>query len=224
MFDNVNYNVLERSTIDVLGGVCVSQCLTGTNDWIEASVQNNGKCRTIKYVNSPKCLPQTIAEKRVNREPYCSDETTLWSYDNLTAKYLSTTCQYRCYNNKCQTKEEYDTTKAAEAAAAASTGAMGPFGPSGANITGYLEQNGLGFVIIFLTPIFWVFMIAAGVGGYVGYKSKIPEIGLATMFGILIIAALPQFGIFPIWFLIVFIVIAGLVFGEFINKRFSNKN
>jgi hypothetical protein len=77
-----------------------------------------------------------------------------------------------------------------------------------------LRQSGLAFLLLLATPIFIVTMISLIIGGIVGWKTKEPLLGTIGFIAVLTVFSLLQ--LFPIWLVLVLIVIAGLVFSKII--------
>jgi hypothetical protein len=72
-----------------------------------------------------------------------------------------------------------------------------------------IQAEGIGFLLLFLTPIFWIMLIVIILMGVMSWWTKHMEIGIAT--GILLMIAMAA--VFPelVWITIVFVLLAGFV-------------
>jgi hypothetical protein len=197
----------------------VRKCFTdydnnGIPDYsFEEDIESAGGCTPIITPMSLNCVPSSKAAEVIaikagtaGKNYTCLPGSVMAMYDTAKDYWSFATNSSVCV--------------AEEAAANASTGVIDALAPFAEG----LQASGLGFFLIFLSPIFWGFIIAIGIGAYVGYKSKIAEIGVITILGILIIEAMPQFGIFPPWFIIIFIVIAGFIAVDYLKRKFTGQN
>jgi hypothetical protein len=177
------------------------------------TVAISGGCKPIITPMAPNCVPSSKAAEVIaikagtaGKNYTCLPGAIMAMYDPAKDDWSFVTNSSVCV--------------AEEAAANASTGVIDALTPFAEE----LQASGLGFFVIFLSPIFWGFIIAVAIGAFVGYKSKIAEIGIITILGILIIEAMPQFGIFPPWFIIIFIVIAGFIAVDYLKRKFTGQN
>jgi hypothetical protein len=79
-----------------------------------------------------------------------------------------------------------------------------------------LQGGGYGFVLLFLTPIFYIMLIVIGIMILASWATKHMEVGLASGVGMMIVMAV----VFPelVWITIVMIVIAGFIVGRTVVK------
>jgi low temperature requirement protein LtrA len=82
-----------------------------------------------------------------------------------------------------------------------------------------IAASGFGFVLVFLTPIFWIMLVITGVMSLVGYYTRHMELGAFA--GILIMVAFAM--VFPelFWISIVMIVIAGFLVAREVGRAVS---
>jgi hypothetical protein len=82
-----------------------------------------------------------------------------------------------------------------------------------------IAASGFGFVLIFLTPIFWIMLVITGVMSLVGYFTRHMELGAFA--GILMMVAFTM--VFPelFWISIVLIVIAGFLVAREVGRAVS---
>lgn len=73
-------------------------------------------------------------------------------------------------------------------------------------------EAGLGFLLLFVTPIFLVTLIGIVIGIMSAYFTKEPVVGVSSMVAIFIVFSL--LSLYPIWIPIVIIIIAGLLFSK----------
>lgn len=206
--DDVNVNFRNEPVI------CESRCEDdydgdGINDYtyIRATPIGEDSCKISVIKAHPDCVPSDVRDEAEDYEDFCVG-TKLYTYNNETFEYDIIEDADYCI-------EQYQQEQQLEE----STSPIQLFEDYG--ITDYMTESGFGFAIIFITPIFWTFIIALLIGAVVTYYSESFELGLAGFMGILILASMPQFGIFPFWFIIVFIVIGGISFARFVTKAFS---
>jgi hypothetical protein len=82
-----------------------------------------------------------------------------------------------------------------------------------------LQASGWGFLLIFITPIFWLMLFVGGMMVVATYLSKHMEIGIGI--GVLMMIALATVFFELVWITIVFILIGGLIAGKYIVKVVS---
>lgn len=82
-----------------------------------------------------------------------------------------------------------------------------------------IAASGFGFVLVFLTPIFWIMLVITGVMSLVGYFTRHMELGAFA--GILMMVAFTM--VFPelLWISIVLIVIAGFLVAREVSRAVS---
>lgn len=82
---------------------------------------------------------------------------------------------------------------------------------------GYLEQQNIGWILFFTSPYFLLLIIAIAIAGYV--TVKIPT-GHGAVFGVVvfmvILSVYAIVGLFPIWFILIEIVLAGFLVAKFL--------
>jgi hypothetical protein len=83
-------------------------------------------------------------------------------------------------------------------------------------LTQSLQAGGFGFILLFLTPIFWIMMLIVAIMIGAAWITSHMEIGIASGVAMLIAMAV----IFPelVWITIVMIVIAGFIVGRMVVK------
>jgi hypothetical protein len=79
-----------------------------------------------------------------------------------------------------------------------------------------LQAQGLGFVLLFLTPIFWIMLIVVVCMAVVGWWTKHMELGIAT--GIIMLIVMSSVFIELIWITIVVIILSGFIVGRSVVK------
>lgn len=210
MFDDVRYNVLRDPLITILEDECISKCI-GV-DYYKATELANGRCLIVKFPNYPDCSP--YKEEILRKESYCVD-STLWFYDNKTAKYDTLDCEFGCKDGECMTQAEAEEEEEQATILTPNTYLAEALGEE------YLNSIGMGWVLIFIVPMFIGFIIAIAIGVYVAKMSESFELGIISIMGILIVESLipPPYALMPIWFVIVFIIVGGLTFAQFMTKR-----
>jgi hypothetical protein len=82
-----------------------------------------------------------------------------------------------------------------------------------------LKSSGLGFLLLFSTPIFIVTLIATLISIFVGIKTKDPLITSIVFLALLMVFSLV--GLFPIWLIIILIIIASFIFSKTIMGIFG---
>jgi hypothetical protein len=84
-----------------------------------------------------------------------------------------------------------------------------------------IQAQGLGFLLVFLTPIFWICLFVTIIAGVLTWFSKHMEIGVVG--GLLMLLAFTLAGLFPAWLFIILIVIAGYLIGREVVGVVSGK-
>jgi len=212
--DNIKF-LVDSSEIE-----CRDYCDTDGTGTLYKAKQLSGLCEWEAIPLSPLCTSQEIIETVSNNESTCdcdSDSPTYMTY----FYYNEETGEVTAYPNSDLCVTECSDIVEQELNEQQSTTPISYLGSEGLNITGMMEDYGIGFASMFLTPIFIVFLLSVLIGGFIAAKTGSFEIGIITIMGIIILASLPAFGIFPSWFILVFIILGGLVFARFVYKVYT---
>jgi hypothetical protein len=97
------------------------------------------------------------------------------------------------------------------------------FTPIGGNATQNLfDQTGFPQASFFVTPFFLYIAIFLGLAGYADFKIKSGGLIFAIIMILgMVVGTLPQVGIIPVWFTVIFTLVAGAVTVYFLSNIFS---
>jgi len=100
-FDNIRYERISESFIDILGGLCQSRCIG--NDFYEATQSSSGTCSVRKITLG--CAGTDIVEALDRGESIC-DGDVLIRLNPVTKLPERIDCEYGCEDARCLTEEE----------------------------------------------------------------------------------------------------------------------
>ncbi len=192
--DNVRISV-RSAELDCEENYCVGV------DLYKTRLINESVCVFEIEYTSPSCLPLELQAAAEAKEDVCVEDT-LYTYNNQTDQWESIPNATICLDQLEETTI-YDP--------------LGVVEP----LRAIVEPMGLGFIVFFFAPIFIALIIAIIGAFYVVNELAFDKQGSGIVFLITFLAILgveSLIGLFPIWFVIMLIVISGLGTAIMLNR------
>lgn len=202
-FDNVQYQVTDRSLTELVGVECISRCVDTTR--LEASLLPNGNCLVQEVLFSPICLNPEQKTCVENLETCCLNDNEVLQLNPKTSKYETILCGTgtTCVDGACTSDEEIEEVE---------------------DSTEPAEDSGefLAWFSWLFSPLFIFLVISLVLGGIVSKavtsgnkdgKGSFEVFGV-VMIVMLIIGTLPGIAIVPVWISIAIIVFISLMIAQ----------